>query len=81
MKRTSFPPTPAVLKAIRMTEKEATESPRRASILAGRYLRMLAFERRYNHGDIRGRGMKWFSPSGKMFEGSNVDVLAYALAE
>jgi hypothetical protein len=76
---TNFPPSPSVLNAIKMTAEQAEQDPRRASILAGRYLRMLGFERRYNH-LTWDKGMRWFSPSGQIYNASNTDVLAYALA-
>ncbi len=77
---TNFPITAAAAKAIGMTVDQAIKDERRASILAGRMLRMLGYERKYNHA-AWDRGMRWFAPNGTIYDASNVTVLTYAVAK
>ena len=75
-----FPATPAAAKAICMTVDEAATDTRRASILAGRYLRMLGYERKYCH-YAWDRGMRWYAPGSDlpMQDATNVTILSYVL--
>lgn len=76
-----FPASPKAAKAIGMTTDEAAKDPRRASILAGRYLRMLGYERKYNHA-AWDRGMRWFRPGSDvpLEDATNVTILSHELA-
>ena len=63
-----------------MTPDQTINDPRRASILAGRYLRMIGYERKYNHA-AWDRGMRWFAPGSSvpMQDATNIVILNYAL--
>ena len=78
---TNFFPPPSTLAAIHMTPEQYEKEPRRASILAGRHLRNLGYDRKYNHA-AWDRGMRWFTPQGiALREMSNTDALTYALTK
>lgn len=80
MTATNFTIAPGTAAAICMSVEDAIADPRRASILAGRYLRAIGYERKYNH-SAWDRGMRWFAPDGMVYNASNTDVLTYALAK
>jgi hypothetical protein len=76
----NFSITPAAAKFLKMTVEQAMSDERRTSILAGNTLRMLGYQRKYNHA-AWDRGMRWFSPSGEIHNATNVTVLIYAAAK
>lgn len=76
-----FPASPKAAQVIGMTLDQTIQDPRRASVLAGRYLRMLGYERKYNHA-AWDRGMRWFKPGSDiaLHDATNVTILSQELA-
>jgi hypothetical protein len=80
MNAINFAPTHKAAQAIGMTIDEAVENPKVASLRAGKKLRELGYVRRYHH-LAWDKGMRWFSPSGEIFNETNTTMLGWALAK
>ena len=77
---TTFSPTPKVLAALAISEKDAFSNPNKVIAAASKKLKSMGYVRRMNHLAWE-RGMRWFAPnsSAPMENVDTATILGYAL--